>query len=322
MAKQLLIQKAGNNAAFADTNLKLSKTILLDEIEFHEDFKSLFEIDQEVLKRIVDSMKKNTYDNSQPVHIWVIDGHKYLIDGHTRFTAAKAAGLKAIPYFEHRFATLEEAYRYALSLQVDRRNLDSKALLVNVSKLLGTDSIQNAEGNKAEAIAEIMDVSPRTVTKAIAVEKDEEAKAKVESGEMTVNQAYNEIQKKKKAKAESSDSSESSDEFDPDDLTADSSEGSPAALNFNHSDGFDRPDFSKDDGLDKWLVEKNIQIESAKKEGFADGLYKGVYFVLGEILKGRTPKEIYEDERIADFSPSVVDGFELPEENEDLVSNL
>ena len=170
MAKRINILSAGGEIPFADNGLKLSKSIRISEIEYHDDFKSLFSIDDELLKRIVKSINDNKYDNSQPVHIWIYTDeneitHKYLIDGHTRVKAAEEAGLETIPYYEHKFESFEEAYKYVLGLQVNRRNLEGSELLKNISKLYGTDFIQNAEGKKSEAIAEILGISDRTVKK-------------------------------------------------------------------------------------------------------------------------------------------------------------
>jgi ParB family chromosome partitioning protein len=128
MAKKINILSAGSNIPFADAGLKLSKQIKISEIEEHPDFKTLFVIDEEDLQRIKDSMTKNGFDNSQPVHIWhVIDEngteHFYLIDGYTRLAALKELGMETVPYYEHKFADFEEAFSYVLGLQVNRRNL-------------------------------------------------------------------------------------------------------------------------------------------------------------------------------------------------------
>ncbi len=65
--------------------------------------------------------------------------HNYLIDGYTRIAALKQSGHETVPYFEHKFESFDNAYKYVLELQVNRRNLESSELLRNVSRLLGTD---------------------------------------------------------------------------------------------------------------------------------------------------------------------------------------
>ena len=129
--KTLNFLSAGDNAPLADGGLQFSKTMLTEKIEKHDFFERLFKIDEGVLERIVASMRKNGFDNSQPLHIWhtaVKDGgeHWYLIDGYTRFTACKKAGITRIPVTIHEgFDDFNAAYKYVLSLQVNRRNLTS-----------------------------------------------------------------------------------------------------------------------------------------------------------------------------------------------------
>lgn len=198
MAKGLNILTAGNNVSLADGGLKFSKRMLLENIEEHESFKSLFEIDGTVLKRIVQSMVKNGFDNSQPIHVWKFEGHVYLIDGYTRFRACKEAGISMVPIFEHNFESYEEAYKYVLGLQVNRRNLSSAELFEHVQKLLGADFIQTVTGDKATVIADTLGVSRRRVLRAMSVEKnaDEDLKEEIKSGEVSVYEAYNKIHNK------------------------------------------------------------------------------------------------------------------------------
>lgn len=200
MAKPIMLATAGDKIPYANGGLKLSKTILLDKINLHPDFQKLFDIEPELLDRITQSIKENGFDNSQPLHLWVHDGNYDLIDGYTRYAALKAAGKDTAPYFEHNFDTFDEAYKYVLSLQVNRRNLSGAELLRHVSILTGVTNNEFGEGKKSKAIAEALGVSTRTVEKALAVEKkaDEETKEKINSGEMSVNQAYNKIKNKEK----------------------------------------------------------------------------------------------------------------------------
>ena len=79
MAKRINILSAGGEIPFADNVLKLSKSIRISEIEYHEDFKSLFAIDENLLKRITDSMLETKYDNSQPIHIGLIQMKQVLV---------------------------------------------------------------------------------------------------------------------------------------------------------------------------------------------------------------------------------------------------
>ncbi len=346
MAKKLSLTVNGsNNLPVANAGLKLSKIIDINKIEEHKKFKSLYTINDELLERIVDNMVKDGFDQSQPVHIWIVKDennteHNYLIDGYTRIAASKKAGFLTVPYFEHHFENFEEAYHYVLHLQIDRRNLSGQEFMQNLRALMGSDYVQNFEGDKASFIAEELGVSERTVKKAISVENNasEEQKARISTGEASINQIYNENHPKKKSENKNIKTQDAGCNVAPqdykDDITDNSfddeinealgdNEGTPTGLNFNHSDGIERPVPSTgDDTVFVTLEEKNIQCKSAEEKGFSDGFYAALIFVLSEIERGKSPKEVYNDERIADLSPQIICNFKLPEDAEEIVGRL
>lgn len=321
MAKRINILGAGPAVPFADGGLKLSKSIKISEIEEHPDFKSLFKIDDELLKRITNSIDDDGFDNSQPVHIWKVtevDGtvHYYLIDGYTRIKALKQLGYETVPYFEHNFKTFEEAYKYVLGLQVNRRNLESSELLRNVSRLLGTDFVQNAEGKKSEIIAEVLGVSDRTVEKAISVSEnaDEETLAKIESGELSVNKAYKQEKAKKKAERNVSHEGE---ELPPpfsekegimsDDISdaLEDNEGNPGALSFiTEHPSEDVHKLTSEEDVFRTIERKNAY-EMGLKKG-SDLAYEIYDYILSLIDEGKSADEIREDEKLSDFSREII----------------
>lgn len=207
MMKTLNMLSSGNDVPLADERKKFSRMMLIEDIEEHPDFKVLYKINPDVLDRITESMKKNGFDDSQPVHIWLYEKHKYLIDGYTRYTASRNAGITLLPVFEHKFKDFDETYRYVLSLQVNRRNLDSDELLRNIAVLTKCDFVKKADGNKATVIANTLGVCQRTAERAMSVEKnaDEQMRKEIQTGALTVNQAYKKLHEKtlnKKAEAE------------------------------------------------------------------------------------------------------------------------
>ena len=200
MIKTLNMLAAGNDVPIADGRKKFSRMMLIEDIEEHADFKALYKIDAGVLERIVKSMKENGFDESQPVHIWLTeDGHKYLIDGYTRYTASKKAGITSLPVYEHSFKSFDETYKYVLGLQVNRRNLDGDELLRNIAILSKCEFVQKSTGSKAELIAKNLGISKRTAQRAISVEKnaDEKMRQQIENNEMTLSQAYTKIHSEK-----------------------------------------------------------------------------------------------------------------------------
>ena len=200
MIKTLNMLAAGNDVPIADGRKKFSRMMLIEDIEEHADFKALYKIDAGVLERIVKSMKENGFDESQPVHIWLTeDGHKYLIDGYTRYTASKKAGITSLPVYEHSFKSFDETYKYVLGLQVNRRNLDGDELLRNIAILSKCEFVQKSTGSKAELIAKNLGISKRTAQRAISVEKkaNEKMRQQIENNEMTLSQAYTKIHSEK-----------------------------------------------------------------------------------------------------------------------------
>ena len=200
MIKTLNMLEAGGNVPIADGRKKFSRMMLIEDIEEQPDFKALYKIDEDVLERIVKSMKESGFDESQPVHIWLTeDGHKYLIDGYTRFTASKKAGITSLPVYEHNFKTFDETYKYVLGLQVNRRNLDGDELLRNVAILSKCNFVKNSSGYKAEVIAKSLGVSRRTAERALSLEKnaDETLRKQIENNEITLNQAYEKLHDEK-----------------------------------------------------------------------------------------------------------------------------
>ena len=200
MIKTLNMLAAGNDVPIADGRKKFSRMMLIEDIEEHADFKALYKIDAGVLERIVKSMKENGFDESQQVHIWLTeDGHKYLIDGYTRYTASKKAGITSLPVYEHSFKSFDETYKYVLGLQVNRRNLDGDELLRNIAILSKCEFVKNANKHKADIIAKSLGVSKRTAERAISVEKnaDEKMRQQIEKKELTVFQAYKNLHEAK-----------------------------------------------------------------------------------------------------------------------------
>lgn len=200
MIKTLNMIAAGNDVPIADGRKKFSRMMLIENIEEHPDFKTLYKIDEAVLERIVKSMKENGFDESQPVHIWLTeDGHKYLIDGYTRYTASKKAGITSLPVYEHNFKTFDETYKYVLGLQVNRRNLNGDELLRNVAILSKCDFVKQSTGLKAKVIAKSLGVSTRTAERALSLEKnaDENLRQQLANNEITLNQAYEKLHEEK-----------------------------------------------------------------------------------------------------------------------------
>lgn len=194
-----------NTTAYNNNGLIRSKEYSITDIHLHPDFRKLFFMDSDVLERITNSIKKNGFDSTQPLHLWEDEGTLYLIDGHTRYTAAKNANLESVPCHVHtELHTQEDAYQYVLRLQINRRNLSESELLKAIEFLTAEYkdakiTNQSDRGRIVDKIAEEIKVSPRTIQKYQTINKDASAEMKeeIQLGTISVNQAYNKIKKSK-----------------------------------------------------------------------------------------------------------------------------
>lgn len=173
----------------------LARLIPIHEIKLQKEFQELFPLIPGNVEKITQRIMEGGYDNSQPVHIWHINEKNILIDGHHRREGALRAGLHEIPCYLHDFTSLENALEYAISLQTERRNL-SDAELIKALKIV--DSLKTrgrgaaGDGKSAARSAEILGISTSRVEKTRMVEKygSDEIKKQIESGELTLNKAY------------------------------------------------------------------------------------------------------------------------------------
>ena len=289
------------------------------------DFVNLFPFNEDSARSIAESMLNKGYDKTQVIHVAKIleepetVNNPIRIDGAHRCWAAKEAGIEKIPVYIHTFETRVEALIYAYELQLNRRNLEAYEKLDAMQKL---DQLKNpgrkkdddteSSGKSAEEMAKLMGVSTRQAERMrnIINNGDEDTIEAVKKGEKSISAADKEInQKKKKEKQDSLDEEDLSDALDD-------NTGNPRGLNFNHSDGIERPTNKLSPEEDS---ERTRERKQAYLQGLSEGFYKALVYACSEIAKGRDPKDVYTDDRVSDLSPSVIEKFELPEDAEDIV---
>ncbi len=190
------------------------KIAMMDILSIHtaSPFKDLFPIRETVLNEIAEDMKVNGFDTALPIVIW--GGHKVtIVDGHTRYAAAVKIGLGKVPVKIRDFASEDDALNYAIKSQRNRRNL-SDAELVNCVREL--DRKKNAGryqklapseadlGKSAFSTAKKLGISRTKVEKIRSINKHgtKETKDAIASGKMTINKAYNQTMKERKAENE------------------------------------------------------------------------------------------------------------------------
>lgn len=189
-----------------------TKYLLMHILDVHTaaPFKDLFKIQPTVLADITAAMKKNGYDNAFPLILWA--GHDgILVDGHTRLQAAKDAGVLDVAVVMHDFADELEALKYAIACQRNRRNLTDAELFNCIHELDkrnpkgGRENIEashEASGKTAQKTADLLKISRAKVERLRAVKDhgSEKTKAAVAAGEMSINKAYNETMRDRRAR--------------------------------------------------------------------------------------------------------------------------
>lgn len=185
----------------------MAQRISLDKIIVHPTFQTLLPINEKELANIVKDMEENGFDRSKPVCIWREEN--VLIDGYTRFTAAKEANLSEIYKYEMSFGTEQEALEYAMKQQLNRRNLNDAGKIMLIEKLdnlrnpgrKSSDPEADAEprGKSAQALAESLGIGTRTVERGryVLANADEETLEEVKSGKKSINQAAKKIKQQK-----------------------------------------------------------------------------------------------------------------------------
>lgn len=185
----------------------MAQRISLDKITVHPTFQTLLPINEKELANIVKDMEENGFDKSKPICIWREEN--VLIDGYTRFTAAKEAGLSEIYKYEMSFATEQEALEYATKQQLNRRNLNDAGKLLLIEKLdnlrnpgrksSDSDDEDEPRGKSAQALAESLGIGTRTVERGryVLSNADEETLEEVKSGKKSINQAAKKIKQQK-----------------------------------------------------------------------------------------------------------------------------
>ncbi len=177
------------------------KNLKIKDISLIPEFEKLLVMDDSVVNAMTESMETEGFKPGHELHIWAHDGKYILIDGHTRRQCAIKAGLTSVPCIIHHFDTLEEAKKFAIREQTDRRNLSGEALLQAVANFnfeKGKGNSGDEKGKASEIIGKQLGVSSKTVEKARVVLKEatEEQKEAIRKEEISVNQVYNQIRGK------------------------------------------------------------------------------------------------------------------------------
>lgn len=323
-----------------------SHDVLISDLNQIPELKDLFPRDQDVYNRLKADIEKDGL--LSPIIVW--KEKNIVVDGNTRYDIIKELEWEKVEVKELEFESIEDAKIFAEMMQFDRRNFTQAQIYEYSNKEI---LHQYGDGRDIDIKAEVLDVSPSTVKhaqyidrygddeqknlvlagkdtinhvweqvrKAQYVEKNAtvEEKQQLEAGITTVDYLYDEIKNAEKEKKSQEKNKPKSEDIEAHD---NSKEYSPSPVTIHQRKEDDSPKFTppKETEIDEWTLEKHRQVESAKKEGKAEGFEKGFIYVLYQILKGQSPVEIYNS--ITDFSVSAICDFELPPDAEDIVGGL
>jgi hypothetical protein len=193
MAKLKTPLYAGHNAG----KNYFAKMMRISDIVVDPEISKIFVINARTLEEIYEKMLSIGFDESQPLVLQ--KGTNILLDGHTRLQAAIKAGFNEVPIVEKEFESRDDAVMYTFERQSMRRNLTGAEILT-VAQVYLRDGRKkhDGKGRQAELLAKLLNVGVTTLYQAIAIEKNgtEEIKEKVKSGNMSLKQAYNQLNPK------------------------------------------------------------------------------------------------------------------------------
>jgi len=195
-----------NKKANDKDNAKI-KLVEVSQLRFDRDFKNVFQQENDKVAEIANDMRVNGFDKSRPI---IVTEAYIIVDGHSRFMAAKKAGLEKVPVIIKKFDSRNETIEYEYKMQLNSRRLTDREYFAAFLKLYEIRrSNPNAQGSSDEAIGRQLNKSARQVCekREIAKKADAARLEKIQNGSISINKAYELIkatEAKKKANPEES----------------------------------------------------------------------------------------------------------------------
>ena len=113
------------------------KMVEVSALRFDRDFKNVFQQENDKVIEIANDMKVNGFDKSRPI---IVTEDYVIVDGHSRFLAAKKAGLTKVPVIIKKFESRDETIEYEYKMQLNSRRLTDGEYFAAFLKL---DEIRN-----------------------------------------------------------------------------------------------------------------------------------------------------------------------------------
>lgn len=175
------------------------KWIDIEKIIIDQEMEGIFVQKETEIQNIATNMREKGFDPAHPIILAHSKEHPELndinADGHTRYKAAKRAGLTKVAIIYKEFTDRESLLKFVYEQQLLRRNLSESEIFKSWSAL---NSLTKENGKKAKSdavIADELQISRRQVCKMKEVEKkaSPDVLEGIKSGEITINKAYTQI---------------------------------------------------------------------------------------------------------------------------------
>lgn len=177
-----------------------------DHLETQEPFNTIFPIQDMVVKKITAHMEKDGFDSAHPISVWMTD-KPIVLDGHTRLQVARSLGIQEVPVVIKEFDDIADAFDYAVSQQVERRNISIADMVryIEVADKLAKrgrkklepngsnfSEKQEPKGKSSERLADTLHIAPKRAERLRRVVRDgsEETKKAMCAGKISLNKAY------------------------------------------------------------------------------------------------------------------------------------
>ena len=191
-----------------------------DLLETQEPFNMIFPIQDAVVRKITDRMKKIGFDPAHPITVWMTD-KPIVLDGHTRLQVALSLGIEEVPVVLKEFDDVADALDYAVGQQIERRNITLAEMVryIEVADQLarrgrkklepvGSNSSEKPEprGKSSERLAKTLQIPTKRAERLRRVVRDgtDEIKQAMCDGEISLSKAYAETIAKKAAERDES----------------------------------------------------------------------------------------------------------------------
>ncbi len=102
------------------------KMVEVSRLHFDRDFKNVFQQENDKVTEIANDMRVNGFDKSRPI---IVTETFTIVDGHSRFMAARKAGLKKVPVIVKKFESRDETQ---LSMSIRCSSTHDDLLTVNI----------------------------------------------------------------------------------------------------------------------------------------------------------------------------------------------